>query len=52
MPDKQQTKWVGTGMKRKEDLRLLTGRGCFMDDIRLPAPIRMHGFGVWKYPGP
>ena len=36
MPDKQQAKWVGTGMKRKEDLRLLTGRGCFMDDIRLP----------------
>jgi 2-furoyl-CoA dehydrogenase large subunit len=36
MPDKQQAKWVGTGMKRKEDLRLLTGRGRFMDDIRLP----------------
>ena len=36
MPAKQQGKWVGKGMKRKEDLRLLTGRGCFMDDIRLP----------------
>jgi 2-furoyl-CoA dehydrogenase large subunit len=36
MPEKQQGKWVGKGMKRKEDLRLLTGRGCFMDDIRLP----------------
>jgi 2-furoyl-CoA dehydrogenase large subunit len=36
MPEKQQKKWVGTGMKRKEDLRLLTGRGCFMDDIHLP----------------
>ena len=36
MPEKQQTKWVGKGMKRKEDLRLLTGRGRFMDDIRLP----------------
>ncbi len=23
-------------MKRKEDLRLVAGRGCFMDDIRLP----------------
>ncbi len=36
MPEKQQGKWVGKGMKRKEDLRLLTGRGRFMDDIRLP----------------
>ena len=36
MPEKQQNKWVGKGMKRKEDLRLLTGRGRFMDDIRLP----------------
>jgi 2-furoyl-CoA dehydrogenase large subunit len=36
MPEKQQGKWVGKGLKRKEDLRLLTGRGCFMDDIRLP----------------
>lgn len=36
MPEKQQKKWVGTGMKRKEDLRLLTGRGRFMDDIHLP----------------
>ncbi|MDH4265244.1 MAG: xanthine dehydrogenase family protein molybdopterin-binding subunit, partial [Deltaproteobacteria bacterium] len=29
-------KWVGKSMKRKEDLRLLAGRGNFMDDIRLP----------------
>ena len=36
MPAKQEGKWVGKGMKRKEDLRLLTGRGSFMDDIRLP----------------
>ncbi|HEA69149.1 MAG TPA: xanthine dehydrogenase family protein molybdopterin-binding subunit [Desulfobacterales bacterium] len=36
MPEKQEGKWVGKGMKRKEDLRLLTGRGRFMDDIRLP----------------
>ena len=36
MPEKQHKKWVGTGMKRKEDLRLLTGRGRFMDDIHLP----------------
>jgi 2-furoyl-CoA dehydrogenase large subunit len=32
----QQAKWVGRSMKRREDLRLLTGRGTFMDDIRLP----------------
>jgi 2-furoyl-CoA dehydrogenase large subunit len=36
MPEKRQKKWVGTGMKRKEDLRLLTGRARFMDDIHLP----------------
>jgi 2-furoyl-CoA dehydrogenase large subunit len=36
MPGKQQGKWVGKGMRRKEDLRLLTGRGRFMDDIHLP----------------
>lgn len=29
-------KWVGSSYNRKEDLRLLTGRGRFMDDIRLP----------------
>jgi len=36
MSEKQQENWVGKGMKRKEDPRLLTGRGRFMDDIRLP----------------
>jgi 2-furoyl-CoA dehydrogenase large subunit len=35
MPEARKT-WIGKSMKRKEDLRLLTGRGCFMDDIRLP----------------
>ncbi|MBW2339109.1 MAG: hypothetical protein JRF50_02015 [Deltaproteobacteria bacterium] len=28
--------WAGKSMPRKEDLQLLTGRGTFMDDIRLP----------------
>jgi len=28
--------WVGKRLARKEDFRLLTGRGSFMDDIRLP----------------
>ena len=32
----EKKKWVGRSMKRKEDLRLLCGRGNFMDDIKLP----------------
>jgi len=32
----EKKKWVGTSYKRKEDMRLLTGRGTFMDDILLP----------------
>jgi len=36
MANQKQEKWVGKGLKRKEDLRLLTGRGSFVDDIRLP----------------
>jgi CO/xanthine dehydrogenase Mo-binding subunit len=28
-------KWVGTGLPRKEDARLLRGRGKFVDDIKL-----------------
>jgi len=32
----EKKKWVGSSYKRKEDMRLLTGRGKFMDDIRLP----------------
>lgn len=35
MPEKHHEKWVGKGIRRKEDLRLLTGRGGFVDDIRL-----------------
>jgi len=27
---------IGKAMRRKEDLRLITGRGLFVDDIRLP----------------
>lgn len=36
MPERESTKWVGTSYKRKEDLRLLVGRGMFVDDIILP----------------
>ena len=31
-----QDKWVGRRVPRKEDLRLLAGRGRYIDDIRLP----------------
>lgn len=30
------TCWVGSPVKRREDPRLLTGRACFIDDLRLP----------------
>jgi carbon-monoxide dehydrogenase large subunit len=30
-----QTQWTGTALKRKEDPRLLTGQGRFLDDIKL-----------------
>jgi 2-furoyl-CoA dehydrogenase large subunit len=29
--------WVGKGMERREDARFLTGRGKFLDDMRLPG---------------
>ena len=28
---------IGQPVRRKEDLRLLTGKGCFSDDVNLPA---------------
>ena len=34
--EKKKKKWVGRSMPRREDLRLLAGRGKFMDDISLP----------------
>jgi 2-furoyl-CoA dehydrogenase large subunit len=34
--EKKDKKWVGKSMKRKEDPKLLSGRGRFMDDIKLP----------------
>lgn len=33
---KEAAPWVGRPMKRKEDRRLLTGLGRFVDDLRLP----------------
>lgn len=34
------TTWVGQALPRREDLRLLTGRGTFVDDI--PVPRALH----------
>ncbi|MBI2986387.1 MAG: xanthine dehydrogenase family protein molybdopterin-binding subunit [Deltaproteobacteria bacterium] len=30
-------KWIGTPVKRKEDPRLITGQGCYVDDVKLPG---------------
>ncbi|HVP04030.1 MAG TPA: xanthine dehydrogenase family protein molybdopterin-binding subunit [Solirubrobacteraceae bacterium] len=32
-----QERWVGRALKRKEDPRLITGKGKYVDDIRLPG---------------
>ncbi|MBI4490939.1 MAG: xanthine dehydrogenase family protein, partial [Deltaproteobacteria bacterium] len=34
-----QAKWIGTPVNRKEDPRLLTGRGCYVDDFKLPGMV-------------
>ena len=31
------TRWVGGGLKRKEDPKLITGQGRYVDDIALPG---------------
>src|SRR5688572_22053773 len=31
--------WIGTPLQRKEDERLLTGRGSFTDDLSLPGMV-------------
>ena len=33
---------IGQTVRRKEDLRLVTGRGCYSDDFNLPGP------GLWR----
>ncbi len=32
-------KWIGKGLKRKEDVRFLTGRGQYVDDLYLPGTL-------------
>src|SRR5262245_6174783 len=34
-------RWVGSSVKRSEDLRFLTGRGRYLDDIRLPGLLHL-----------
>ena len=41
------TKWVGQSILRHEDPRLLTGRGCFVDDITLP---NLHHAAILRSP--
>jgi aerobic carbon-monoxide dehydrogenase large subunit len=34
-------KWVGQAMRRKEDPRMITGRGRYVDDVVLPGMLHM-----------
>src|SRR4051794_11561633 len=40
MDDRSDRPYVGRGVARKEDLRLLTGRGMFVADVRLPSMVQ------------
>ncbi len=33
----QQHRWVGRSVRRKEDAKILTGRGIYVDDVRVPG---------------
>jgi len=33
--------WIGSSIRRKEDGRLLTGRGCYVDDVQLPDMLHL-----------
>ena len=37
----QTDKWVGQAMRRKEDPRMITGRGRYVDDIAIPGMLHM-----------
>src|ERR1700730_3303405 len=36
-PDESQFRWIGKPLPRKEDARLVTGKGRFSDDFSLPG---------------
>ena len=35
-------RWIGYPLKRKEDIRFITGRGLYIDDISLPGMVYAH----------
>lgn len=35
----RQAQYIGKPIRRKEDYRLITGRGLYVDDIRLPGMV-------------
>jgi 2-furoyl-CoA dehydrogenase large subunit len=37
----QQPRWVGTSVKRKEDPRLLAGKGTYIADVKVPGMVHM-----------
>ncbi len=36
---KKEGKWVGRSVRRKEDLKLITGQGTYVDDVKLPNTV-------------
>ncbi|HYA51130.1 MAG TPA: hypothetical protein VEG33_08150, partial [Streptosporangiaceae bacterium] len=42
-------KWVGQDVRRQEDVRLLCGRGLFMEDLSLP---NLHHAAILRSPHP
>lgn len=36
-PVAEDRRWIGAGLRRREDARLLAGRGRYLDDLRLPG---------------
>ena len=42
-------KWVGQEVRRHEDIRLLSGRGTFMEDLKLP---NLHHAAILRSPHP
>jgi aerobic carbon-monoxide dehydrogenase large subunit len=37
MSDKAQPPYVGHSLRRREDMKFLTGKGRYVDDIKLPG---------------
>jgi carbon-monoxide dehydrogenase large subunit len=40
MQDATKGNGIGAPVRRKEDMRLVTGAGCFSDDVNLPRQAR------------